>query len=288
MLGYLRLLMGDVTGAESLFEVSLAGARELGIGRDEPLPLVGLALVAMTRGDLGRGLARFGEAIETAGACGATKGEIAARLGRVVLLQVLEATERATADLNAVDALVPTAAPYLRSIRLAARGWLEVARGNRQIAMAEFAHARSASDGLLLSRIVAGRLEINAWSAAGEEAAMADAAAWVRDGIAGACPAAEALAVWGLARTRRDGATAASALELARRGDDRTVLWRACSLRSDEARELGDIGLARSLREEAQGIVRSAADSLPDEELRARFLAGSDVADLLRGDAIRS
>ena len=138
MLGYLRLLMGDATGAESLFDASLVGARELGIGRDEPLPLVGLALVAMTRGDLGRGLTRLGEAIETAGSCGATKGEIAARLGRVVLLQQLEAPERAAADLDAVDALVPAAATYLRSIRLAARGWLYVAAGKRQSATAEF------------------------------------------------------------------------------------------------------------------------------------------------------
>jgi class 3 adenylate cyclase/tetratricopeptide (TPR) repeat protein len=287
VLGYLRLLTGDVTGAGSLFDVSLSGARELGIGRDEPLPLVGLALVEMTRGNPGGGLARLAEAIETAGAYGATKAAIAARLGRVVLLQDLGATDRATADLSAVDVLSPTAAPYLRSIRLAARGWLDAANGDRQGAMAEFAHARSSSDGLLLSRIAVGRLEILAWSAAGEEALMADAAAWVLGGIAGRCPAAEALAVWALARTRRDGATTASALELARQADDRTVLWRACLLRSDEAGELGDSALATSFREEASEIVRSAADSLPDEELRASFLTGSDVAGLLRGDATR-
>ena len=242
----------------------------------------------MTRGDLGRGLTRLGEAIETAGSCGATKGEIAARLGRVVLLQQLEAPERAAADLDAVDQLVPAAATYLRSIRLAARGWLYVAAGKRQSATAEFARARSGSDALLLSRIAAGRLEILAWSTAGDEAAMSDAAAWVLDGVAGRCPAAEALAGWALARTRREGVTAASALELARRVDDRTLLWRACLLGSDDARERGNTGLATSLREEARAIVRSVADSLSDKRLRATFLTGSEVADLLRGDATRS
>jgi hypothetical protein len=287
MLGYLQLLMGDPTSAGALFDISLAGARDLGIGRDEPFPLVGLALVAMTRGDLGRSLALMSEAVETARSCGATKSEIAARLGRVVLCQELGAPERATADLDAVDALAPAVAPYLLSIRLAARGWLHVAGGKRQNATAQFAHARSASDGLLLSRIATGRIEILAWSAARDEAAMSDAAAWLLDGVAGRCPAAETLAGWALARTRRDGATAASSLQLARRAGDRTLLWRACFLGSVEARKLGNTELATSLREEARRIVGSVADSLPDEELRARFQTGSEVADLLRGDGTR-
>ena len=78
------------------------------------------------------------------------------------------------------------------------------------------------------------------------------------------------------------------ALELARRVDNRTLLWRACLLGSDDARERGNTGLATSLREEARAIVRSVADSLSDKRLRATFLTGSEVADLLRGDATRS
>ena len=50
------------------------------------------------------------------------------------------------------------------------------------------------------------------------------------------------------------------------------------------ARERGNTGLATSLREEARAIVRSVADSLSDKRLRATFLTGSEVADLLRGD----
>jgi hypothetical protein len=283
MLGFLQLLMGDPAGAEALFDTSLAGARDLGIGRDEPFPLVGLALVAMTRGDLGRSLALFGDAVEAAVSSGATRGEIAARLGRVVLAQELGSPERAAADLDAVDALAPDTAPYLRSIRLAARGWLDVAGGQREKATARFARARSASDGMLLSRIAAGRVEILAWSAARDEAAMSDSAAWLLNGVADEGPGAEALARWALARTGRDGGAAAASLELARRVGDRTLLWRACVAGSVEARRPGDTALAASLREEACEIVRSMADSLPDEELRTRFRSGSDVADLLRG-----
>jgi class 3 adenylate cyclase/tetratricopeptide (TPR) repeat protein len=288
MLGFLQLLLGDPAGAEALFDTSLAGARDLGIGRDEPFPLVGLALVAMTRGDLGRSLALFGDAVEAAVSSGATRGEIAARLGRVVLAQELGAPERAAADLDAVDALAPDTAPYLRSIRLAARGWLDVAGGQREKATARFARARSASDGMLLSRIAAGRVEILAWSAARDEAAMSDSAAWLLNGVADEGPGAEALARWALARTGRDGGAAAASLELARRVGDRTLLWRACVAGSVEARRPGDTALAASLREEACEIVRSMADSLPDEDLRTRFRSGSEVADLLRGDGTGS
>jgi tetratricopeptide (TPR) repeat protein len=288
VLGFLRLLMGDPTEAESLFDVSLAGARQLGIGRDEPLPRVGLALVAMLRGDVGRSLVELDEAVESARVYGVTKGEIAARLARVLVLQELGAPERATSDLDAVDALLPAAAPYLRAVRLAARGWLHIADGDRQSASAAFTRARSASDGLLLSQMAAGRLEMLAWSAAGDEAATSDTAAWVLEEAAGQCRAAEALAGWALARTHRDGVAAGSALELARRANDRTLLWRACLLASDEAREVGHTELATTLRDEARGIVRAVADSLSDEELRAGFVAGSEVAELLGGDATRS
>ena len=66
MLGYLRLLTGDVSGARALFEESLAGARELGMGREEPLPLLGLALVAMARGELGRAMSHLDGSVDAA------------------------------------------------------------------------------------------------------------------------------------------------------------------------------------------------------------------------------
>ena len=290
MLGYLRLMTGDVATAEPLFQVSVAGSRELGMGRDEPLPLVGLALVAMAGGGLGRAMAYLDEAVETARMHGATKGEIAARLCRIVLLQELGAPERATADLDAMDALAPAPMYYLGPVRLSARAWVQSADGDGENARATFDRARSHSEGLLLSRVACGRLEILAWSAVGDADAASDAAGWVLRGVTGQCPAAEALVAWALARAGSGPGPegARSALELARRAGDRTVLWRACALAGDAARERGDTEAATILREEAREVVRSLAASLTDDGLRASFLAGAGVAGLLRDDAAPS
>jgi hypothetical protein len=286
MLGYLHLLTGEVTSAGSLLEMSLAGSRELGMGREEPLPLLGLALIAMAQGELGLAMRYLDEAVETAELHSATKGAIAARLCRVLLLHDLGAPEQAIADVDAVDALVSAPVSYLGAVRLSARACAMLAGRDREAATLTFERARSHSDGLLLSRVACGRLEILAWSAAGEDRAAADAAVWVLEGAAGRCPAVESLAAWAIARTRseRRAELAGSALELARRAGDRTVLWRALALAGDEARERGDREVATTLREEAREVVRSLAASLTDDGLRSNFLSGSGVAELLRGD----
>ena len=271
-LGHLRLLMGDVTGAGSLLDVSLKGARELGMRRDEPFPLVGLCLVAAMAGDLGRALADVDVAVETADSQGEVKGEIASRLCRALLLQELGAPEGAVGDLDALDDLAPDAS-YLRPIRLSARAWLQLAEGERETARATFARARIGAEGLLLSRIGVGRFEIIAWSAAGDRVAAADAAAWVLEGPVDACPGATALAGCALARADREGASAGSVLEQARRANDKTLLWRACLLASDEARKMGNAEVATTLREEAEAIVQALADSLVDAKLRSAYLA---------------
>lgn len=282
-LGYLRFVTGDVIGAEPLFEASLTGARELGMSREEPLPLVGLALVAMARGELGHALLLLDEAVAVSASHSAPKGAIAARLCRVALLQELGAPERASVDLDALDAVVPAPTHCLEPVRLSGLAWMRLAQGDRATAAEAFARARSFSDGLLFSRVACGRLEILAWTAAGEDAAASGAAAWLRHGVAGRCPAAESLAAWALGRAQAEDRAeqAGLAVELARRAGDSTLLWRACALAADEARERGDTEDSTAFRREAQGIVRAMALSLTDDGLRASFLANAPVVALL-------
>ena len=283
-LGFLRMVTGDVEAAERLFRDSLDVTRNLGIAREEPLPLTGLALVASAQGELGAALSFVDEAIELATESGAARVAVAARLVRIGLWQTLNASERAIDDLAALAALAPSTGRYLEPVQLAAEGWLRLKQADPGRARELFGRGRAHAESLLLSRIGCGRFEIFAWHEAADHESMTEAATWMIAGANG-CPVAEALEAWALARA--GSASPSSALEAARRAGDRTLLWRACALAADDAAARGERAEAEQLRSEARDIVRSLASSLGDDGIRASFLSGAEVATLLRADAPR-
>ena len=280
-LGLLRLLTGDAEAAEDLLRGALDTAQELGIARDQPRALTGLALIATMRGELGEAVSRLADAIDLATASGATRSAIEALLWRVSLWQTVNARERAGEDLETLATLAPDAVGYLEAVRVTAEGWLAALEGSPKHGRDAFGQGRKLAHGLQLSRIWCGRMEIDAWYRVGDQGSMADAATWMVSGADG-CPAAEALGTWALARTGTP--SPASALEVARSAGDRTLLWRACVLAANDATERGDTASAERLRNEARDVVGSLADSLgPDEELRENFLSSPEVAALLDG-----
>lgn len=284
-LGFLSLATGDLEAAERLFRGSLEAARDLGIAREEPLSLVGLAVLETIRGNLGAALSYLDEAIAVAAGAGAgaAKGLVAAHTWRIVLWQTMNASERAATDLAALETLSAAATvSYLDPVRVSASAWLCLAAADPEGARERFDRARAGAEGLLLSRFVCGWIEIHAWHERGDREATADAAAWMLAGDDG-CPAAEALGEWALASTR--GGDPARAVALARRTGDRTLLWRACALAADVAADHGDVEVAARLRDEAAEIVRSLAGSLPEDRLRERFLSDADAAALVRDEA---
>ena len=66
----------------------------------------------------------------------------------------------------------------------------------------------------------------------------------------------------------------------AERLGERKTLWEALALSADLAARRGAEEAAARLRRRARGIVEEIAAGIPDEELRGRFLARSDVRDL--------
>ena len=286
MLGFLRLVAGDRSAAEGLFLEALEGARELGIGREESTPLTGLAWLSLQRGDLGGAASHLDDAITLATRSGATRAVIAARLARCLLWQEIGAPDLARADLDALDETVRRSVSYLRPVRLAARGWLEVAEGGGGAARATFSRARSEADGLLVPRIACGRFEIFAWYQVGEPEAVAQAATWLLGGSGGSLPSISALGAWASAWADPAGALdgCRRALELTRNDDDVTVRWRALALAAIRERERGDRGGGEALLAEARSLVQRLADSM-DDELRHRFLVTPDVTALIGEDA---
>ena len=286
MLGYLRLLTGDVALAGPLFEMSLAGSRELGMGREEPCRSSDsrsprwLEVNSAEPWDISMMRSR-------PPSCTAQPRAWWGH-GSVASCSSSSWGRRSKRSLKSRRWMLFVSAPvsYLGPVRLSARACGLLARGDREAAILAFGRARSHSESLLFSRVACGRLEILAWSDAGEELEAADAAAWVLEGATGRCPAVESLAALAVARAsaERRAERAGSALALARRAGDMTVLWRALAFAEEEARERGDAQVATTLREEAREVVRSLAMSFTDEGLRSSFVSGSGVAELLRDD----
>jgi hypothetical protein len=69
--------------------------------------------------------------------------------------------------------------------------------------------------------------------------------------------------------------------ELATRAGDRAILWRALALAARIADDRDDPVAAEAERGEAAAMIAGLAASIRDDELRNRFLATPDVADVL-------
>jgi tetratricopeptide (TPR) repeat protein len=277
-LGVLRLVAGDRDEAKQLLDVALAGARELGMRRDEPLPMIGVALDEYRRGDVGRALATLDEAIEIADEHAVTLGSVVGRLARVSILQELDAVGSV---LSTVDEMDATGSWVLGAARHAAVAWTYLREGERERARAGFLDARAGAESMLLSRLVCGRVELVGWSRAGDHEAASDAAGWLLAGARGQCPAVEALATQARVRAGHDEGDPARLVESAARADDASVMWRALALAARIADERGEPAVAEARRREAASLLRTLAASIRDDTLRHGFLAARDVAEAL-------
>jgi hypothetical protein len=132
----------------------------------------------------------------------------------------------------------------------------------------------------LLSRIACGRIEIVAWSRAGDRVTASEAAEWLLEGAREQCPVAEALATWARVRAGHELPHPSTVAELATRAGDRSILWRALALAADDR---GDP--AGADRDEAAAVIAGLAASIREDELRNSFLAAPDAADVLSGTA---
>jgi hypothetical protein len=171
----------------------------------------------------------------------------------------------------------------LGAVRRAARAWTLLREGDGDAARAAFLEARAGADGLLLSRIACGRIEIVAWSRAGNRVAASEAAEWLLEGAREQCPAAEALATWARVRAGHELLHPSTVAELATRAGDRAILWRALALAARIADDRDDPVAAEAERGEATAMIGGLAASIRDDELRNSFLTAPDVADVLGG-----
>jgi tetratricopeptide (TPR) repeat protein len=273
-LGTLRALTGSIGPAETLHEEARRESRELGMPRDLSFSLVGLALVARARGDVGRAIELFAEAVDVAAAARATTASAAALTARIMLWQEIGVAHPARDDLRAIGALPDIPTSYLAPVRLAADAWLRVVGGEPDDARKRFARARALAEGLLISRIACGAIEIRTWDAVGDTTAMVDAATWMVEDVEGG-PIANALAAW--ARARAGAVEPLRAVEAARQAGDHMLLWRACALADGG----GDAKTASVLRDEARAIVGHVAESLAGTPFHGSFVARADVASVL-------
>jgi tetratricopeptide (TPR) repeat protein len=277
-LGTLRALTGDVRQAETLFDEARRESGELGMPRDLSFTLVGLALVARARGDVGPAIQLLAEAVDVAAGARATTATVAALISRIMIWQELGVADAAREDLRAIRNVPDIPTTYLASLQQAADAWLRVIDGEPGDARRRFAHARGSAEGLLISRIGCGAIEIRTWDVVGDATAMIDAATWMAEGIDGG-PVANALAAWARASARPGERM--PAVDAARHAGDRMLLWRACALAADAADEGGDAKTASRLRDEARAIVGHVADSLAGTPFYGSFIARAQVASLL-------
>ena len=226
---------------------------------------------------MGDALTTLDEAIAIADANVVTTGSIAGRLARVSLLQELDAVDSVTRALDELDGTAP-GVHTLGAVRSAARAWTLLREGDGDAARAAFLEARAGAEGLLLSRIACGRIEIVAWSRAGDRVAASEAAEWLLEGARERCPAAEALATWARVRAGHELAHASAVTDLATRAGDRFILWRALALAARVANDRGEAAGAE--RDEAAAMIAGLAASISDDELRNGFLAAPDVAEV--------
>jgi tetratricopeptide (TPR) repeat protein len=285
LLGWLLVLLGRLDDAESVIEETLAGQRELGERRNLPFTLVVRTLTELARGALGNALASAGEAIEIAASVPTYRPALVARLFRALLHAEISAPDLAEQDLSTARALVGRRGRGLfHPPILAASGWLQLASGDRDAARHTFEEARREARDSILHRLVCAWFELRAWGSVGDAPALRDAATWILGSDRHPGVSTEALASWSLALAdalegqKEAAERARAALDLAERAGDATVTWRAATLAADTS---GDPAQSDFFRRRARDVVHGMADSLDDEELRARFLAQPAISALV-------
>ena len=286
MVGWIQVYLGMFDEAVDTIAEALAGHRELGQRRDEVITLAARVQAELGRGELGAAIATANEAVELGATVAAPRPQYLSVFIRLFVYAELGADEPARRDLLAAMGLSDRLGTFYRPPLFSARGWLELASGDRTSALASFSEARRQAEGGVFHELMCGRFELRAWEAVADVEGLADAGAWLLKAAEHESPPYAALGAWAVARADQLGGNpdrdrARRALDLAERAGDRNVLWRACALAGEVAEDPD--GAAR-LRQRASEIVGSIAASLPEGALRDAYVARPDVADLLAAE----
>jgi class 3 adenylate cyclase/tetratricopeptide (TPR) repeat protein len=296
MLSAVEWLLGNPVRAEEMAEASLHGARELQNRVDEAYALSTLALIGVSRGELGPAMGRADEAVEIASTIAATRVELTTQLWRLWPLSEAGDHDRFAQDVEHARGIADrVGGSFLRPPMEAARGWVLARAGRDSDAETSFADAvRSAGDtpGELLLAL---RLEVACWEERADGARLARAAGMLADAAADRSPPLAAWAAYATALanllagdSHRAESGAARALELATEASEIPVVWRCHALLGRARAALGrtaasDDAMGRA-REILTGIV-AGLEGLPE---RASFVGRSDVAAVLSARAAQA
>jgi class 3 adenylate cyclase/tetratricopeptide (TPR) repeat protein len=289
MVSAVEWLLGDPVRAEEIAEASLTGARELQNRVDEAYALSTLALIGVSRGELGAAIGRADEAIEIASTIAAPRVELTTHLWRLWPLSELGDHDRFALDVERAREIGDrVGGSFLRPPLEAAWGWVQARAGRDADAEASFADAvRSAGDtpGELLLAL---RLEVACWEERGDGARLARAAEMLAEAAADRSPPLAAWAAYATALAEllagdsdRAAAQALRALELATEVSEIPVVWRCHALRGRTRDALGRTEAADEALGRAREILATIVAGLGDRPERTSFVERSDVAAVL-------
>jgi class 3 adenylate cyclase/predicted ATPase len=288
-------LLGDPARASEIAESSLEGARDLGNRVNEAYALSTLALISVSRGELGASIEHADEAVEIAASIEAPRVELTTRLWRLWPLSELGDPERFAQDVaHAREIGHRLGGDFLRPPLEAATGWVHARAGREDDAEASFAEALRAAGDTAGELLLALRLEVACWEERGDGARLARAAAKLSEAAVDRSPQLEAWAASAAALgvlltgdAKRAEAGATRALELATEVAEIPVVWRCHALLGRARSALGRTDAARNARDKARAILEKIAGGLEDGPDRATFVDRKDVAEVLqpRADA---
>ena len=289
MVSAVEWLLGDPVRAEVIAEASLHGARELQNRVDEAYALSTLALIGVSRGQLGSAIGRADEAVEIASTIAAPRVELTTHLWRLWPLSEAGDHDRFAQDVEHARGIGDrVGGSFLRPPMEAARGWVLARAGRDADAETSFADAvRSAGDtpGELLLAL---RLEVACWEERKDGARLARAAEMLAEAAADRSPplaawAAYATALADLLADDADRAEsgAARALELATEVSETPVVWRCHALLGLSRAALGRTEASDDAMGQAREILAAIVAGLEDLPERASFVGRSDVAAVL-------
>jgi class 3 adenylate cyclase/tetratricopeptide (TPR) repeat protein len=290
MVSAVEWFLGDPGRAEAIAEASLEGARDLQNRVDEAYALSTLALIGVSRGELGVAIARADEAVGIASGIAVPRVELTTRVWRLWPLSELGDHDRFAADVERAREIGDrVGGRFLRPPLESAWGWVQARGGREAEADASFAEAvRSAGDtpGELLLAL---RLEVACWEERADAARLARAAGMLGEAAADRSPplaawAAYATALASLLAGNPEGADAGAtrALELAAEVSETPVLWRCHALRARARAALGRTEGSDEETSRARAILTTILTGLEDRPERGSFMGRSDVAAVLQ------
>jgi class 3 adenylate cyclase/tetratricopeptide (TPR) repeat protein len=289
VVGWLLWFQGRLDEAQETLDRALAGTREIGDRRNEAAALPPQVMLALSRGEFGRAVRTADEAVRIGSALQSPRIELTCRSIRMEALRELKALERLAEDLVEAKTLSDrVGGRYFRPRLLAFDAFLKANGGDAEAAKALFDDARALAAEALFERITCGRLELLAWEAARDPAALRVAAERLRADAEGESPTYLAWASYGLAGVAAQTEEWAEAADLAEAAlsqahevGETPVILRAAPLASRAHAHAGRRAEARSRSAEAAAVARRVVASIEDEVLRSLFVERSEIPELL-------